>query len=333
MGEPQQPVTRVRGQGQRRPITMTPDGLYNDLDGEFQKQIDWYNEKANNRGIWSRRYRLIAIILATMGALWTPILALRVSLSGGDGESSWSLPLTADLEALGYLLIAVAAAIIGGERFFGISSSWMRYRKTQQTLQKRQAEFRHNWMLHQCTVVGQPTPTQLRGFVEIYKAAETQLNKITEEEMDAWIEEMMKSISLLMAKIAQDDKSGVADQPDRPNAAGGAGAGASEPPSDPQKAPSALDGSAPTPAAPNGDPGSAFEPNGPTDHAERPAGEANELPPAAGPAVPHDAPDHHGAMPPNPPQDAPSRINGTDRPRRKHNPQPSRKSPAEPALE
>jgi hypothetical protein len=47
--------------------------------------------------------------------------------------------------AWGYVLPALAAACIGFDRFFGISSGWMRSMTTAQALERRLEQLQHDW--------------------------------------------------------------------------------------------------------------------------------------------------------------------------------------------
>ena len=89
--------------------------------------IDWYLHQKQSKARWSRFLRLSAIILATIGGVWP--LAL----------SNLSLPVW--INNGGYVSLALAAGTIGLDKFFGFSSAWIRYMKTQLQLQGLLQEF------------------------------------------------------------------------------------------------------------------------------------------------------------------------------------------------
>ena len=48
---------------------------------------------------------------------------------------------------VGYVSLGLAAACIGLDKFFGFSSSWVRFILTGLTLQRHLAEFQHDWAI------------------------------------------------------------------------------------------------------------------------------------------------------------------------------------------
>jgi SMODS and SLOG-associating 2TM effector domain 2 len=80
-------------------------------EGRAIEAIDWYLQDKRGKRIWSRGLRLLVILLVTAGGL-QPLLD---AAAPGPSRTAW-----------GYVLLAQAAACIGFDRFFGVSSGWMR---------------------------------------------------------------------------------------------------------------------------------------------------------------------------------------------------------------
>jgi hypothetical protein len=90
-------------------------------DDRAQFTIDWYMREKRIKGRWSKALRVVAIVCTVVAAL-VPIAASQQ----GDSDILWS----------GYALLGVAASAIAGDRYFGLSSAWMRYMSTALALRR-----------------------------------------------------------------------------------------------------------------------------------------------------------------------------------------------------
>ena len=104
--------------------------LYRYAEGRAIEATDWYLQDKRGKRIWSRGLRLLAIVLVTAGGL-QPLLD---AAAPGPSRTAW-----------GYVLLALAAACIGLDRFFGISSGWMRSMTTAQALERRLEQLQYDW--------------------------------------------------------------------------------------------------------------------------------------------------------------------------------------------
>lgn len=94
-----------------RDVDASLDALAGWVEGRAQEAIDWYLDAKRSKARWSRRLRFLAIALATVGATVPFVSALA------DGIAlQW-----------GYLAFALAGAAMAFDRFFGLSTAWMRY--------------------------------------------------------------------------------------------------------------------------------------------------------------------------------------------------------------
>ena len=104
--------------------------LYRYAEGRAIEATDWYLQDKRGKRIWSRGLRLLAILLVTAGGL-QPLLD---AAAPGPSRTAW-----------GYVLLALAAACIGFDRFFGLSSGWMRSMTTAQALERRLEQLQYDW--------------------------------------------------------------------------------------------------------------------------------------------------------------------------------------------
>ncbi len=104
-----------------------------------QKQIDWYDRKRKPKRILSQWLLGIAVLLGGIGILCPLIDAAckNCELTFFDCSVSFL--------HLGYIVIALAGIIILFDRTYGISTGWMRFMKTQMTLEQSLKEFCLDW--------------------------------------------------------------------------------------------------------------------------------------------------------------------------------------------
>jgi SMODS and SLOG-associating 2TM effector domain 2 len=170
--------------------------LYRYAEQHAQQSIDWYLGSKSSKSRWSRWLRLSAIALTTLGGLAPVILSfgwLDRDLGAGQG---WSGSATAIIGQLGYLWLALAAACVATDRFFGFSSGWMRYIKTAQVLMKGLAEFRLDWAMLVAKQGGaSPTDEQLQLMIQRIKEFVITVHGQVEQETLTWIAEFQTSLA------------------------------------------------------------------------------------------------------------------------------------------
>jgi hypothetical protein len=161
-----------------------------------QETIDWYAKKRQPKRRGSQWLRTFAIILAAIGAL-CPLLDAATqdnqTISLGVIEIALS-----QLGQWGYVSIALAAALISYDKFFGLSTGWMRYMITELSLQRTLREFQYDWNIlsaqqAQYQTPQDNTPTLLQRLKDFTLQVET----LVRQETDAWVTEFQTSISEL----------------------------------------------------------------------------------------------------------------------------------------
>ena len=141
-------------------------------------RIDWYDAKASERAAVAKRIRFTSLLLFALGTL-APILLtflIRIAAVGKtpNAPSSWlDMVATWPLAEIGYVLLAIAGALVVFDQFFDASGSWIRFRQSQARLEVLLADFRFSWAQAmaqaQGAVVGKdplpPFTSMLRDFV------------------------------------------------------------------------------------------------------------------------------------------------------------------------
>lgn len=106
------------------------DALYHAVEDKAISTIDWYFSVKRSKKRASRFLRAAAIVLGVAGALVPVAVAPWTELR----QVQW-----------GYVLLGLAAGCVAFDRFFGISTGWMRCVRTAQALQSALEDFQYGW--------------------------------------------------------------------------------------------------------------------------------------------------------------------------------------------
>jgi hypothetical protein len=147
--------------------------LYRYAEGRAIEATDWYLQDKRGKRIWSRGLRLLAILLVTAGGL-QPLLD---AAAPGPGRTAW-----------GYVLLALAAACIGFDRFFGLSSGWMRSMTTAQALERRLEQLQYDWAA-ECARSASRTvdPKQVQNRLALLRVFSDDVAALLQQETASWV--------------------------------------------------------------------------------------------------------------------------------------------------
>jgi hypothetical protein len=161
-----------------------------------QAKIDWYAKKRQPKRRGSQWLRSFAILLAAIGAL-CPLVEAATSDTQTISLGVTEIPLS-QLAQWGYVSIAVAAALIGYDRFFGLSTGWMRYMVTELSLQRTLREFQYDWnILSAQQTQQQPPQNNTPTLLQRLKDFTLQVETLVKQETDAWVTEFQTNLSEL----------------------------------------------------------------------------------------------------------------------------------------
>ena len=147
--------------------------LYRYAEGRAIDAIDWYLADKRGKRSWSRGLRLLAILLVTAGAL-QPLLD---AAAPGPSRTAW-----------GYVLLAMAAACIGFDRFFGLSSGWMRSMTCAQALERRLEQLQYDWAA-ECARSAARTvdPKQVQNRLALLRVFSDDMAALLQQETAEWV--------------------------------------------------------------------------------------------------------------------------------------------------
>jgi hypothetical protein len=179
--------------------------FHDDTVRRAEALIDWYNKRGSQMGTRSRRVRFLAIIVGTVGAL-LPVLGIAI-----DPISIAVKDATVAFESgnLGYVFLALAAALVTADSAFGWSSSWMRFRTTQLELQQLLAGFRFDWAIEMAKLNGRRPETEEReALLRLQRAFDESVQAAAEAETTTWVQEFRASL----AELARTYKTSAAER-------------------------------------------------------------------------------------------------------------------------
>ncbi len=102
------------------------------------------------------------------------------------------------------MALALAAALVALDRFYGFTSSWTRYLATAQDLKQALDEFRFYWEYERLRWTdGRPSDEQTTEALARFKGFVSQVNQIVRQETNAWIAEFRTSLQAIeeVAKV------------------------------------------------------------------------------------------------------------------------------------
>ncbi len=155
-----------------------------------QKHIEWYRNRSKIRKTLSQLLRITVILNITAGALCPLIDATGVFINEQPGADSIILG------KWGYVFMALAAAIAGFDKYFGLSTGWMRFIVTQLSLERVLAEFHYDWaVLLDKQQEGQSKSNTI--LLQRVKDFSLKVDELVKQETDSWVLEFQSNLAEL----------------------------------------------------------------------------------------------------------------------------------------
>ena len=151
--------------------------------------LEWYWLAKKWPKRLSQGSRLLAIVATAIGGLIPLLTAGIIDASRG----SW-----------GYVALAVAGTLVTIDKFFGYSSTWMRFTVSATELETALATFRLDWAKLLAGHCGKRIPCAEAGvFIDRARALVERVRKEIEEETAEWVAEYRSSLAALEKKVAE----------------------------------------------------------------------------------------------------------------------------------
>jgi hypothetical protein len=119
------------------------------------------------------------------------IIPLLAQLSTSNGQPQIA-------PAWASVALVLAVALVGLDRFLGLSSAWMRFLTTEIQIRNTLQAFQLDWEIQRATWKGAaPSDEQVQEMLGQCKAFLVQVNALLEQEMAAWIQELQTALRQL----------------------------------------------------------------------------------------------------------------------------------------
>jgi hypothetical protein len=204
-----------QGVGNASPSWVTWDGsnpaaslanLYAAAVARARQQINWYKVKVRPKRVGSWLCRLAAIVLLGLAAL---IPLLKAALSSASIAPAGRMNIAFEL---GYVFAAIGAGVIAFDKYFGLSTGWIRYIQTELALEGALDELQYDWVALLAKVQGQtPAAEQCQAMIQRLRSFVVLVNSTTQRETEQWVMEFQANLADLekAAKArAQEQKPG-----------------------------------------------------------------------------------------------------------------------------
>src|ERR1035438_1700782 len=165
-----------------------------------ESAISWYRNNIRMKRFGSQILRSAAIVFASVGALLPLVVA---AASRFDQSNTWKNMIDAQW---GYIAFAASAVCVAADKFYGLSSSWIRYMKTQMALEGALTDLRYDWIVLASKAAAEPTGDQIQGMLQKMKDFIVLIRTQVQQETDAWALEFQSNLAdLTNAVKAQRD--------------------------------------------------------------------------------------------------------------------------------
>jgi hypothetical protein len=166
-------------------------------------RIEWYSWNARAKASAAKHLRRWSLILFAVGTIAPISVAFLLQIterfgSGSADKIHWNtfdyfklLPMA----EVGYLLLALAGALIIFDQFFDSSGSWIRFRQSEARLQVLLADFRFAWAGLMAKCGGTIDPNQVVAFTTLARDFVTKVEILAEEETSAWAQRFSERLS------------------------------------------------------------------------------------------------------------------------------------------
>jgi SMODS and SLOG-associating 2TM effector domain 2 len=168
----------------------TPKGLeeiYDALVRKASSAMVWYETRQREKKRGARGVRTVAIILGALTAIIPSLIALLP-----ERIHMWGMEFSAlKLNPLATIVGVAAATVILFDRFYGFSSSWMRYVTTYQDIQSHLEEFTIGWRKEILKLNSNQPPTdeQIIAIYDYLLAFLKSINDAVRAETQSWVTE------------------------------------------------------------------------------------------------------------------------------------------------
>ncbi|NDJ75680.1 MAG: SLATT domain-containing protein [Chloroflexi bacterium] len=161
--------------------------LYRQTIENAENAQEWYRDAKPGKKRMAQWLRYIAIIAAAVGGIIPIIAGTWDNISPG-----WSS-----------IALAIAAAAVALDRFFGYSSAWMRFMLTSRQIGDRLKAFRYEWEAERIVwqAAGGLTPQETARLVRMLATFANEVNNMVTQETRQWAQEFQTALQDLESQL------------------------------------------------------------------------------------------------------------------------------------
>ncbi len=177
--------------------TKSLDQLYATLAEEAHSSMAWYGRAKRPKSRWARVLRVAQIALVALSGLYP----LALQILGNRLPPPWNAA------AWATVLLVLAAALVGLDRFFGFSRGWMRYMRAQFDLLQLLEMFQIEWETRRASWGGgTPNEKQLADVLEVARRFIEEMKKTLRSETNEWIADFQQALGQLDESLPKSGK-------------------------------------------------------------------------------------------------------------------------------
>jgi len=165
----------------QRPGSLT--AVYTHAVGLANEAEAWYARKRPAKKKWGRALRVCALLLGA-GAVILPILT---EISTTNGKPSIAPGWAA-------VALAVAAALVTLDHYFGFSAAWMRFMAAELRITQLRHDFEYAWNVARVNVADPPSDDEAAALVKLARTLVCAVDAAIVEETDRWLAEFRGSL-------------------------------------------------------------------------------------------------------------------------------------------
>jgi conflict system pore-forming effector with SLATT domain len=157
----------------------------------------WYARKRPVKKRWGRTLRVLALLLGVAAA----VLPIVIEITTTDGKPGiapgWSA-----------VALALAAALVTFDHYFGFSNAWMRFMAAEMRLTRLRHDFEYAWNVERVTAATPPSGETVAALLALARGLVAAVDEAVAQETDGWITEFRHGLARTEQGLAPSGGSG-----------------------------------------------------------------------------------------------------------------------------
>jgi SMODS and SLOG-associating 2TM effector domain 2 len=164
--------------------------VYRHAIGYAEQSEEWYFSHRASKQLGGQALRVGAIALGAIAA----ILPVISELSDNAVAAGWAT-----------VALALAAAFLALDRFFGFSSGWMRFMVTGQEVASLRHEFEYEWQSKAASAAEAPSDDQTLALLKLASGLVAAVDATIARETGAWVTEFDSALRRIEKELSRQD--------------------------------------------------------------------------------------------------------------------------------